>query len=106
QYLALIDTFAGKSAAITSMLKSFVRLSQSEKVTYLARKIRKKIRRTVAGVALPAPVKAVRQACAAAERRYRPQVFDGKIWLFLPSSKSLRNSRDQDGGWGDFAANG
>jgi thioesterase domain-containing protein/acyl carrier protein len=106
QYLALIDTFAGKSAAITSMLKSFVRLSRTEKVTYLARKIRKKIRRTVAGVALPGPVKAVRQACAAAERRYRPQVFDGKIWLFLPSSKSLRNSRDQDGGWGDFAANG
>lgn len=105
-YLALIDTFAGKPASRASLVKSFLRLSPRERISYLSRKIRKKVRRTVAGVALPATVKAVRQACAVAEHSYEPQPFAGKITLFLPASKSLRNSRAADGGWGRFASGG
>jgi amino acid adenylation domain-containing protein len=106
QYLALIDTFAGEPAGKSSLLLNLLRLSPRQQVSYLSLKVRKKIRRMIAGVALPAPVKAVRQACAEAERHYKPGVFDGKISLFLPSRKSLRNSRAEDGGWGEFAAQG
>ncbi len=106
EYLALIDTFAGKPATKISLLLSLLRLPAREKLSYLWRKIRKKIKRTLAGVALPAPVKAVRQACADAERRYQPHIFWGKIALFLPSRKSLRNSADEDGGWGAYATDG
>jgi amino acid adenylation domain-containing protein len=106
EYLALIDTFAGKPATTNSLLRRFLRLSRDEKISYLSRKMRKKVRRTIAGAALPAAVKAVRQACADAERSYQPRVFEGKISLFLPSRKSLRNSTAEDGGWGDFAAQG
>ena len=77
-----------------------------EKISYLSRKVRKKIRRTLSGVALPTAVKAVRQGCADAERQYEPQVFEGKISLFLPSRKSLRNSPAEDGGWGKYASDG
>jgi thioesterase domain-containing protein len=105
-YLALIDTFAGKPATKSSLLKAFMGLPAREKISYVSRKIRKKIRRTLSGVALPAAVKAVRQACADAERRYEPHVFEGKISLFLPSRKSLRNSPAEDGGWGKYAADG
>lgn len=106
EYLALIDTFAGQAYTKSSLLATFLRLPMNEKAEYLSNKIRKKIKRTVAGVALPATVKAVRQACAEAEMQYRPRIFKGKISLFLPSSKSLRNSRDEDGGWGAFATEG
>jgi aspartate racemase len=105
-YLALIDTFAGKPATTSSLLKAFMGLPAREKISYLSRKIRKKIRRTLSGVALPAAVKAVRQGCADAERRYEPHVFEGKISLFLPSRKSLRNSPAEDGGWGKYASDG
>ncbi len=106
QYLALIDTFAGPAATKRSLLLCFLGMPAREMASYLARKIRKKIRRTMAGVTLPAPVKAVRQACLDAERHYRPQVFDGKISLFLPSQRSLRTSPARDGGWSDFATQG
>jgi thioesterase domain-containing protein/O-antigen/teichoic acid export membrane protein/acyl carrier protein len=106
EYLALIDTFAGKPATKSSLLASLLRLSPLEQISYLSTKIRKKIRRMIAGVALPAPVKAVRQACADAERSYTPHVFKGKISLFLPSRKSLRNSPAEDGGWGELATAG
>lgn len=105
-YLALIDTFAGKPATKSSLVRTFLGLPAREQVSYLSRKIRKKIRRTLAGVALPPAVKAVRQACADAERRYQPHVFEGKLSLFLPSRKSLRNSPAEDGGWGQFASDG
>ena len=106
EYLSLIDTFAGEPAAKSSLLLNLLRLSPRHQVSYLSLKIRKKIRRMIAGVALPPAVKAVRQACAEAERHYKPSVFEGKISLFLPSRKSLRNSHAQDGGWGEFATQG
>lgn len=106
EYLALIDTFAAPAGGSSSLLKNFFRLPAQEKASYLSRKVQKKVRRMVQGVALPAAVKAVREACVEAERHYRPQVFEGKISLFLPSNRSLRNSRSEDGGWGPFASKG
>jgi len=106
EYLALIDTFAVPGGRTSSLVKSFLRLPAPEKASYISRKITKKVRRMVKGVALPAAVKAVREGCLEAERHYQPQIFEGKISLFLPSNRSLRNSRAEDGGWGAFATKG
>jgi thioesterase domain-containing protein len=51
-------------------------------------------------------VKAVREACAAAEQKYRPSVFPGAVALFRASEKALRGLDDSQNGWQQYAAGG
>jgi amino acid adenylation domain-containing protein len=104
--LAMLDSFPGKPQSRASLLIKFLRMSPIEQVPYFLRKARKKIKRTIAGVSLPAPVKNVRRACYMAEVSYHPEPYPGQVTLFLPSQKSLRSWDDPQGGWGAVALGG
>jgi aspartate racemase len=104
--LALLDTFAETQVSKGELLSRFLGLSLAEQFEFLARKTRKKIRRTVNGVAFPAALKLVRQCCHEAEEAYVPAAYPGRITLFRPAMKSLRGAEEQEGGWDKIAKRG
>jgi aspartate racemase len=102
--LALVDTYVEPSL---SLFGRFLTLSAKQKATYISGKLKRYrtgIKRRIDFLFLPRAVKQVRQSCAAAEERYRPQIYPGRITLFRASERGLRGVEDSGGGWLQYAA--
>jgi len=105
--LVLVDTYMGQSNS--SLLGRFFSLSPEQQLAYVkkrATRYRRGIKRRIDALSFPAPVKAVRDACAAAELSYRPTLYPGSIVLFRASEKALRGLEDESSGWQKYAAGG
>ncbi len=105
--LALVDTYLGQSNS--SLLGRFFSLSTEQKLAYLKKRTtryRRGIKRRIDALSFPAPVKAVRNACAAAELKYKPVAYPGPVVLFQASDKALRGLEDQNSGWRKYAVGG
>jgi thioesterase domain-containing protein len=55
---------------------------------------------------LPAAVKRVRRACAAAENSYQLKAYAGRILLFRAGEKGLRGLDNPGDGWHKYATGG
>lgn len=108
--LALVDTyFVSQQSDSPSLLDRFFSLSSAQKLAYLkkrATRYRRGIKRRIDALSLPRAVKAVREACAVAEQKYRPSVFPGSVTLFRASEKALRGLDGAQNGWQQYAAGG
>ncbi len=107
--LALVDTYLPSKNESQSLLRRFAGLTFEQKRAYLKKRATRYvrgIRRRIDALSLPPAIKAVREACAVAERRYAPQRYDGHVVLFRASEKALRGLDDARGGWQDYAAGG
>jgi amino acid adenylation domain-containing protein len=107
--LALVDTYFVGQQSNSSLLSRFLSLSSEQKLAYLkkrATRYRRGIKRRIDSLSLPRAVKAVREACAAAEQSYCPSVFPGPVALFRASEKALRGLDDAQNGWQQYAAGG
>jgi thioesterase domain-containing protein len=107
--LALVDTYFVGQQSNSSLLNRFFSMSLDQKMVYLkkrATRYRRGIKRRIDALSLPAAVKAVREACAVAEQRYRPSVFSVPLTLFRASEKALRGLDGSQSGWQQYAAGG
>jgi len=107
--LTLVDTYLPVPNKGRSLLGKFFGLSTEQKLAYLkkrATRYGRGIRRRIDALSLPPAIKAVREACAVAELRYKPQVYAGRVVLFRASEKALRGLDDAQGGWSEYAAGG
>jgi aspartate racemase len=107
--LAMVDTYVVGQPANDSLVQRFFALTIDQKLAYIKRRAtryRKGIKRRFDMLKMPAPLKAVREACAVAEQSYRPKVYQGRIVLFRASDKGLRGLDGAEGGWRKYAAGG
>jgi amino acid adenylation domain-containing protein len=107
--LMLVDTYLPTPHEGRSLLGKFFGLSTEQKLAYVkkrATRYGRGIRRRIDALTLPPAIKAVREACAVAELRYKPQVYAGRVVLFRASEKALRGLDDQQSGWSKYAAGG
>jgi len=107
--LTLVDTYLPAPHEGRSLLVKFFGLSTPQKLAYLkkrATRYGRGIKRRIDALSLPPAIKAVREACAVAESRYKPQVYAGSVVLFRASEKALRGLDDVQGGWNEYAAGG
>jgi amino acid adenylation domain-containing protein len=107
--LALVDTYFVGQQSNSSLVSRFFSLSSEQKLAYLkkrATRYRRGIKRRIDSLSLPRAVKAVREACAAAEQKYRPSTFSVPLTLFRASEKALRGINDAQNGWQQYAAGG
>ena len=104
--LVLLDTYAGEEK---SVVERFLTLSTVQKISYIKRRAtryRKGLKQRIKFLFLPAAVKTVRRACAAAEKNYRLRSYLEKIVLFRATDKGLRGLGDSSGGWNKYAPGG
>jgi amino acid adenylation domain-containing protein len=107
--LALVDTYFVGQNGSSSLLSRFFSLTAEQKLAYLkkrATRYRRGIKRRIDALSLPRPVKAVREACAVAEQKYRPSSFSVPLTLFRASEKALRGLDGSNNGWHQYAAGG
>ena len=107
--LALLDTFPGRPETNRELLGKFLRMSWSEKVSYLSWRggyFAKFLGRRAGGQVLPPELLAVRQACLLAESRYVPKIYPGRVTVFRPAARSLRGGDDATAGWAKWASGG
>jgi aspartate racemase len=107
--LALVDTYFVGQQGNSSLAGRFVSLSFEQKLAYVkkrATRYGRGIKRRIDALSLPAAVKAVREACAVAERNYRPAEFSVPMTLFRASEKALRGLDGAENGWRKYAAGG
>ncbi len=105
--LTLVDTYLPGPTENQSLLGRFLSLSGAQKWAYLKKRaVRygRGIKRRIVALYLPPPIKAVREACAIAEREYQPKLYEGDIVIFRASEKALRGLDDPRGGWQKYAA--
>ena len=103
--LILVDTYLGGAQGGPSLISRFFSLTWQQKLAYLRKRAvryRRGIKRRLDSLSLPAPVKAVRSACAVAEQKYRPSGLRVPITLFRASEKALRGLGEENG-WKQFA---
>ncbi len=106
--LALVDTYFGGQSN-SSLLSRFLSLTTEQKVAYVRKRaVRygRGIKRRIDALTLPAPVKAVREACAVAEQSYQPVPYPGRVVLFRASDKALRGLENGHHSWAQYAAGG
>jgi amino acid adenylation domain-containing protein len=107
--LTLVDTYLPGPKETQSLLQRFLGLSSEQKWAYAKKRSKRYVRgikRRIDALSLPAAIKAVREACAVAERKYQPKPYDGSIVLFRASEKALRGLDDGQGGWQQYALGG
>jgi amino acid adenylation domain-containing protein len=112
--LTLVDTYLPGPKESQSLLSGFLlgrflELSNEQKWAYVKKRtVRygRGIKRRIVALYLPPAIKAVREACAAAERRYQPKLYDGRVVIFRASEKALRGLDDPQGGWRKYADGG
>jgi amino acid adenylation domain-containing protein len=107
--LTLVDTYLPVAKKGQSLLGRFVALSTGQKLAYLKKRLTRYargIKRRIDALSLPQAIKDVREACAVAEEKYRPQVYPGRVVLFRASEKALRGLDDPQEGWRKYAAGG
>jgi amino acid adenylation domain-containing protein len=105
--LALVDTYLVQSNS--SLLGRFFSLTTKQKLAYTKKRATRYwrgVKRRIEALSFPAPVLAVRNACALAERNYQPSEYPGYIVLFRASEKALRGLEDPGSGWRKYAAGG
>jgi thioesterase domain-containing protein len=105
--LTLVDTYLPAPKNGQSLLEKFFGLSTEQKLAYLKKRLgryRRGVKRRIDALSLPRAIKDVREACAVAEERYRPQVYPGCVVLFRASEKALRGLDDPQDGWRKYAA--
>jgi len=105
--LALVDTYLIESNS--ALVGRFFSLTAEQKLAYMRKRLtryKRGIKRRIDALSFPAPVKAVRNACAAAERSYHPSAYPAPIVLFRASEKALRGLEDESYGWEKYAAGG
>jgi len=105
-FLALLDTVVEKHESRTTLLSRFLKLPLTAQFEFLQRKIRKKVKRALKGMRLPAELQLVQRYCREAERGYRPPAYPGRIDLFVATSTSLHPLGDDLGGWRGVSAGG
>jgi thioesterase domain-containing protein/acyl carrier protein len=106
--LTLVDTYLPRNES-QSLLGKFFSLSAGQKLAYAKKRLTRYgrgIKRRIDALSLPPAIKAVREACAAAELRYKPHLYPGRVVLFRASEKALRGLDDARGGWSEYAAGG
>jgi len=107
--LALVDTYFAGQQSNWSLASRFFSLSSDQKLAYLkkrATRYRRGIKRRIDSLFLPRAVKAVREACAAAEQKYCPTIYPGPVTLFRAREKALRGLDGAQNGWQQYAAGG
>lgn len=107
--LALVDTYFVAPQNGSSLLSRFFSLTNRQKIAYLRKRVKRYgrgLKRRIDAISLPAPVKAVREACAMAERQYCPTMYPGQIVLFRASEKALRGLENEQESWQKYAAGG
>jgi amino acid adenylation domain-containing protein len=107
--LALVDTYFAGQGGSSSLLGRFLSLSSEQKFAYLKKRAvryRRGIKRRIDALSLPRPVKAVREACAVAERKYSPSPFSVPLTLLRASEKALRGLDGLQNGWHQYALGG
>ena len=107
--LALVDTYLVGAQRQSSLLSRFFSLSTEQKLAYVRKRATRYARgfkRRIDALSLPPAVKAVREACALAERNYRPEIYPGPVTLFRASEKALRGLESAHESWQKFAAGG
>src|SRR5258708_37483055 len=107
--LALVDTYFVGQQTGSSLVGRFFSLSSEQKLAYVKKRVtryRRGLKRRIDALSLPRAVKAVREACAAAEQNYRPSVYSGSVTLFQASEKALRGLDGAARGWKQYAAGG
>lgn len=100
--LTLVDTYLPGPKESQSLIGRFLSLSSAQKWAYLKKRIvryRRGIKRRIVALYLPPAIKAVREACAAAEHQYQPKSYDGSVVIFRASEKALRGLDDPKEGW-------
>ena len=107
--LALLDTYPGKPKSSKLLLKTLLRLPRKEQIDYIkhrAKRIRKGIRRRIEALFLPRPLKQVRRVFAAAEEKYKPQVYFGSATWFRATEKGLRGADNPTDDWSKWVTGG
>ena len=107
--LTLVDTYLPTPTRGQSLLGKFFALSREQKLAYLKKRstrYARGIKRRIEAISLPQSIKDVREGCAVAEQKYRPQVYPGRVVLFRASEKALRGLDDPQEGWCKYAADG
>jgi aspartate racemase len=107
--LILVDTYLPVARKGQSLLGKFFGLSTEQKLAYLKKRstrYARGIKRRIDAISLPQSIKAVRKACAVAEKQYLPQVYGGRVVLFRAGEKALRGLDDPQEGWRNYAAGG
>jgi amino acid adenylation domain-containing protein len=107
--LTLVDTYLPSPKETQSLLRRFLNLSSGQKWAYAKKRSKRYVRgikRRIDAIFLPAAIKAVLEACAAAEAKYQPSAYEGSIVLFRASEKALRGLDDAQGGWQQYALGG
>jgi aspartate racemase len=107
--LALVDTYFVSQQGNSSLVGKFLLLSFEQKLAYAkkrATRYGRGLKRRIDAFSLPGSVKAVREACAVAERNYRPAEFSVPMTLFRASEKALRGLDGAANGWQKYALGG
>jgi amino acid adenylation domain-containing protein len=107
--LTLVDTYLPPPKESQSLLGRFLGLSVEQKRAYVKKRMKRYVRgikRRIDALSFPPAIKAVREACAMAELRYQPEVYDGHVVLFRASEKALRGLDDPRGGWQKYVTGG
>lgn len=107
--LLLVDTYLGAPHGGSSLVSRFLSLTLQQKIAYVRKRVvryGRGIKRRIDSLSLPAPVKAVRSACAVAEQKYHPSNIAIPVTLFRASEKALRGSENDKNGWKRYASAG
>jgi amino acid adenylation domain-containing protein len=107
--LALLDTYPGKPKSNKLLLKTLLTLPVKEQVDYAlhrAKRIRKGVKRRFEALFLPRPLKEVRKVFAAAEERFKPQVYFGSATWFRATEKGLRGADNPTDDWSKWVTGG
>jgi thioesterase domain-containing protein len=107
--LALLDTYPGKPKSNKLLLKTLLTLPVKEQVDYVlhrAKRIRKGVKRRFEALFLPRPLKEVRKVFAAAEERFKPQVYFGSATWFRATEKGLRGADNPTDDWSKWVTGG
>jgi amino acid adenylation domain-containing protein len=103
--IVLLDTFPEQLKSTPSLFRTYLTLPLDEQWMHVSRKAKafpRSVRRRVAMMKLPTPLKNIRDACHSAARTYQPKPYDGRIILFRASEKGL-SSVNQESAWKSLA---
>ena len=107
--LALLDTYPGKPKSNKLLLNTLLALPVREQVAYIkhrSKRIRKGIKRRFEALFLPRPLKEVRKVFAAAEEKFKPQVYFGSATWFRATEKGLRGVDNPTDDWSKWVTGG
>jgi amino acid adenylation domain-containing protein len=103
--VVLLDTFPGSLKPAGALFRTYLTLPLDQQWMHFGRKARafpRSLRRKIAMIRLPRPLKNVRDACYGAARTHEPKPYEGAVVLFRASEKSL-SSVNEASIWKDLA---